>query len=129
MAPGIGLMRADLASQIESSVDDANSFTASFTQMAELKRCEVTSPPVDKMTTNSPPAGRVCSGLNKIKGFFLRIPKGAFYAFPNIRRQDVFQETRGRFARTGRRCCFGGTASVRMAKAISAFAWSTRSRI
>jgi aspartate/methionine/tyrosine aminotransferase len=26
------------------------------------------------------------AGLNKIKGFSCRVPKGAFYAFPNIRK-------------------------------------------
>src|SRR5213079_281328 len=55
---GYGVMRADLAAHVARLMTNSASCTASFTQVA---------------------------GLNKIKGFSCRLPKGAFYVFPNIK--------------------------------------------
>ena len=84
---GYGVMRADLASQIAKLVTNANSCTASFTQMAGIEALRGDQSSVDKMSNEfRRRRDAFVAGLNKIKGFSCRMPKGAFYAFPNITR-------------------------------------------
>ncbi len=82
---GYGVMRADLASQISKLVTNSNSCTASFTQMAGIEALRGDQSSVDKMSDEfRRRRDAFVAGLNKIKGFSCRMPKGAFYAFPNI---------------------------------------------
>jgi aspartate/methionine/tyrosine aminotransferase len=82
---GYGVMRPDLAAQISRLVTNATSCTASFTQMAGIEALRGDQSSVDKMSAEFKRRRDVfVSGLNKIKGFSCRVPKGAFYAFPNI---------------------------------------------
>jgi len=82
---GYGVMRADLASQIAKLVTNSNSCTASFTQMAGIEALRGDQSSVDKMSDEfRRRRDAFVVGLNKIKGFSCRMPKGAFYAFPNI---------------------------------------------
>jgi aspartate/methionine/tyrosine aminotransferase len=82
---GYGVMRADLASQIAKLVTNANSCTASFTQMAGIEALRGDQSSVDKMSNEfRRRRDAFVAGLNKIKAFSCRMPKGAFYAFPNI---------------------------------------------
>ena len=82
---GYGVMRADLASQIAKLVTNANSCTASFTQMAGIEALRGDQSSVDKMSNEfRRRRDAFVVGLNKIKGFSCRMPKGAFYTFPNI---------------------------------------------
>jgi len=82
---GYGVMRADLASQIAKLVTNATSCTASFTQMAGIKALRGDQSSVDQMSNEFRRRRDVfVAGLNQIKGFSCRMPKGAFYAFPNI---------------------------------------------
>lgn len=82
---GYGVMRADLASQIAKLVTNSNSCTASFTQMAGIEALRGDQSSVDKMSDEfRRRRDTFVAGLNKIKGFSCRMPKGAFYAFPNI---------------------------------------------
>jgi aspartate/methionine/tyrosine aminotransferase len=82
---GYGVMRADLASQIAKLATNATSCTASFTQMAGIEALRGDQSSVDKMSDEFRRRRDVfVAGLNKIKGFSCRMPKGAFYAFPNI---------------------------------------------
>ena len=82
---GYGVMRADLASQIAKLVTNANSCTASFTQMAGIEAVRGDQSSVDKMSNEfRRRRDAFVAGLNKIKGFSCRMPKGAFYTFPNI---------------------------------------------
>ena len=55
-------------------------------------------------------------GLNQIKGFSCRLPKGAFYTFPNIKQDRLAVEEAGRRAagRSGRGGALGyGVRRVR----------------
>jgi aspartate aminotransferase len=82
---GYGVMRADLANHIARLMTNSNSCTASFTQIAgvEAVRGEQTS--VERMRAEfQQRRDAFVAGLNRIKGFSCRMPKGAFYAFPNI---------------------------------------------
>jgi aspartate/methionine/tyrosine aminotransferase len=82
---GYGVMRADLAAQITRLITNSNSCTASFTQMAGIAALRGDQNPVDKMRTAFEQRSQMfVDGLNQIKGFRCRMPKGAFYVFPNI---------------------------------------------
>jgi aspartate/methionine/tyrosine aminotransferase len=82
---GYGVMRADLASQIARLVTNSNSCTASFTQMAGAEALRGNQSSVDHMRDEFHRRAQMfVDGLNKIQGFSCRMPKGAFYAFPNI---------------------------------------------
>jgi aspartate aminotransferase len=82
---GYGVMRADLAAQITRLMTNSNSCTASFTQRAGLEAIRGDQSSVDRMRAEF--QGRrdaFVAGLNQIKGFSCRMPKGAFYVFPNV---------------------------------------------
>jgi aspartate/methionine/tyrosine aminotransferase len=82
---GYGVMRADLAVHISRLVINSNSCTASFTQIAGIEALRGDQSSVDKMSAEfKRRRDAFVAGLNQIKGFSCRMPKGAFYAFPNI---------------------------------------------
>src|SRR5438309_9086530 len=82
---GYGVMRADLATHISRLMTNSNSCTASFTQVAGIEALRGPQDVVDTMRTEFQKRRDVMvAGLNKIKGFSCRLPKGAFYVFPNI---------------------------------------------
>jgi aspartate/methionine/tyrosine aminotransferase len=82
---GYGVMRSDLAAQIARLNTNSNSCTASFTQVAGIAALRGDQSSVDKMCAEfKRRRDAFVAGLNKIKGFSCRIPKGAFYVFPNI---------------------------------------------
>jgi aspartate aminotransferase len=82
---GYGVMRADLATHISRLMTNSNSCTASFTQVAGIEAINGDQTSVDRMRDEFQRRRDVfVAGLNRIKGFSCRMPKGAFYAFPNI---------------------------------------------
>jgi aspartate aminotransferase len=82
---GYGVMRADLATHISRLMTNSNSCTASFTQVAGIEALRGPQNSVEKMCAEFKKRRDVMvTGLNKIKGFSCRLPKGAFYVFPNI---------------------------------------------
>jgi aspartate aminotransferase len=82
---GYGVMRADLAAHITRLITNSNSCTASFTQMAGIEALRGDQSSVEHMCAEFKRRRDVfVAGLNKIKGFSCRMPKGAFYVFPNI---------------------------------------------
>jgi aspartate/methionine/tyrosine aminotransferase len=82
---GYGVMRADLAAHLTRLMTNSNSCTASFTQMAGVEALRGDQSSVEHMCAEFKSRRDVfVAGLNKIKGFSCRMPKGAFYVFPNI---------------------------------------------
>ena len=82
---GYGVMRPDLAAHIARLSTNSTSCTASFTQVAGIEALRGDQSSVNKMSAEFQHRRDVfVTGLNKIKGFSCRVPKGAFYAFPNI---------------------------------------------
>jgi aspartate aminotransferase len=82
---GYGVMRPDLAVHISRLVTNATSCTASFTQIAGIEALRGDQSSVDKMSSEfKRRRDAFVAGLNRIKGFSCRMPKGAFYTFPNI---------------------------------------------
>jgi aspartate/methionine/tyrosine aminotransferase len=82
---GYGVMRPDLATHITRLMTNSNSCTASFTQVAGIEALKGDQSSVEKMRREfMRRRDSFVAGLNRIKGFSCRMPKGAFYVFPNI---------------------------------------------
>ncbi|MGB9360569.1 MAG: pyridoxal phosphate-dependent aminotransferase, partial [Candidatus Sulfotelmatobacter sp.] len=82
---GYGVMRPDLAAHMTRLMTNSSSCTASFTQIAGIEALRGNQSSVDHMCGEFKRRRDVfVAGLNKIKGFSCRMPKGAFYVFPNI---------------------------------------------
>ena len=82
---GYGVMRSDLAAHIARLMTNSSSCTASFSQIAGIEALRGPQKSVDAMRAEFQKRRDVMvAGLNKIKGFSCRLPKGAFYVFPNI---------------------------------------------
>ena len=82
---GYGVMRPDLASQVARLMTNSNSCTASFSQVAGIEALQGDQGSVDHMREEfHRRRDMFVAGLNRIRGFSCRMPKGAFYVFPNI---------------------------------------------
>jgi aspartate/methionine/tyrosine aminotransferase len=82
---GYGVMRADLAAQMARLVTNSSSCTASFSQVAGIEAIKGDQSSVGKMLAEFQRRRDVFyERINQIKGFSCRLPKGAFYMFPNI---------------------------------------------
>jgi aspartate/methionine/tyrosine aminotransferase len=82
---GYGVMRADLATHVARLMTNSNSCTASFTQIAGVEALRGPQESVEKMCAEfKRRRDLMVAGLNQIKGFSCRLPKGAFYVFPNV---------------------------------------------
>ena len=82
---GYGVMRADFAAHISRLMTNSSSCTASFSQVAGVEALRGPQESVTKMCAEFKKRRDVMvAGLNKIKGFSCRLPKGAFYVFPNV---------------------------------------------
>src|SRR4030088_534414 len=83
---GYGVMRADLATHVARLMTNSNSCTATFTQVAGIEALRGPQGSVEAMCAEFKKRRDVMvAGLNKIKGFSCRLPKGAFYVFPNVK--------------------------------------------
>ena len=82
---GYGVMPLELVEPISRLATNSVSCTASFTQMAALEALDGPQDDLDTMVTEfKRRRDIIVDGLNQIKGIRCRVPKGAFYAFPNI---------------------------------------------
>jgi len=82
---GYGVMRPDLAAHITRLMTNSSSCTASFTQIAGIEAIRGDQSSVNRMRIEfQRRRDAFVAGLNRIKGFSCRMPKGAFYVFPNI---------------------------------------------
>jgi len=82
---GYGVMRPDLAVHVARLMTNSNSCTASFTQMAGVEALRGKQSSVEHMRDEfQRRRDMFVAGINRISGFSCRVPKGAFYAFPNI---------------------------------------------
>ena len=82
---GYGIFPEDLVEPISRLVTNSVSCTASFTQRAAIEATE--GPQEDSILMVEEFKKRrsiVVEGLNKIDGITCAVPKGAFYAFPNV---------------------------------------------
>jgi aspartate/methionine/tyrosine aminotransferase len=84
---GYGVMRPDLATHIARLATNSTSCTATFTQVAGIEAISGDQSEPERMRQEFLKRRDVfVDGLNKIKGFSCRLPKGAFYTFPNVKK-------------------------------------------
>jgi aspartate aminotransferase len=84
---GYGVMRPDLAAHVTRLMTNSNSCTASFTQVAGIEALRGDQSSVERMRAEFQQRRDLfVAGLNRVKGFSCRMPKGAFYVFPNIQK-------------------------------------------
>ena len=82
---GYGVMPLDLVPHISRLMTNSNSCTAAFTQLAGLEAITGDQAPVEAMRAEFLRRRDVIvAGLNALPGVRCALPKGAFYAFPNI---------------------------------------------
>ncbi len=82
---GYGIMRADMAEHVARLMTNSNSCTASFTQVAGIEALIGDQSSVETMRQEfQRRRDMFVAGLNRIPGVRCRVPKGAFYVFPNI---------------------------------------------
>ena len=82
---GYGVMPPELAAQISRLITNSVSCTASFTQLAGVEALTGDQAPVEAMMAEFRRRRAVIvEGLNLLPGVRCALPRGAFYAFPNI---------------------------------------------
>jgi aspartate/methionine/tyrosine aminotransferase len=82
---GYGIMPADLAVQVAKLQTNSNSCTCSFIQMAGIEALRGPQDAVAAMVAEFRRRREVIvEGLQAIEGITCRMPKGAFYVFPNV---------------------------------------------
>lgn len=83
---GYGVMRRELAQHFGRLMTNVNSCSAAFTQVAAIEAVRGDQSAVDHMREQFRcRRNRFVERINRIPGFSCRVPKGAFYTFPNIR--------------------------------------------
>ncbi len=83
---GYGVMPEWLVAAVNKLMVNSNSCTASFTQRAALEALRGPQDEVARMVAEfRRRRDAFCDGLNALPGFRCARPRGAFYAFPNIR--------------------------------------------
>jgi aspartate/methionine/tyrosine aminotransferase len=83
---GYGIMPTDLEPRISRLMTNSNSCTSSFTQMAGIEALRGPQDEVEAMVSEfRRRRDRIVEGLNAIEGISCLKPKGAFYAFANVK--------------------------------------------
>ena len=83
---GYGVLPEQLVEPVSRLMTNSVSCTASFSQIAAIRALESSQESVHKMVSEfKKRRDVVVQGLNSIPGVRCPVPKGAFYAFPNIR--------------------------------------------
>ncbi|MFQ5824630.1 MAG: pyridoxal phosphate-dependent aminotransferase [bacterium] len=84
---GFGVLREDLAQHVERLMINSNSCTATFSQYAAIEALQGPTQEVDAMVEEFRKRRDVIvDGLNNIPGISCKVPKGAFYVFPNVKK-------------------------------------------
>jgi aspartate/methionine/tyrosine aminotransferase len=87
---GYGVMRRELAQHFGRLMTNVNSCSAAFTQVAAIEAVRGDQSSVDHMREQFHlRRDRFVERVNRIPGFSCRVPKGAFYTFPNIRKTGL----------------------------------------
>ena len=123
---GYGVMRPDLAQQIALLMTNSNSCTASFTQMAGVEALRGDQSSVASMLEQFRRRREVIvDGLNRIPGFHCRKPRGAFYAFPNIKETGkASRELADALLNEAGVACLSGTAFGRQGEGYLRFSFA-----
>ena len=91
---GYGIMPIPLVEPISRLMTNSVSCTASFTQIAAIEALTGSQEEANKMVLEfKNRRNTIVNGLNQINGLSCKIPKGAFYAFPNIKGTGLSSKT------------------------------------
>jgi len=87
---GFGVMRAELVEKMAQLMINSSSCAAAFSQIATIAALSGPQDSVDAMVAEFRARREVIVGeLNRIEGVRCRMPRGAFYAFPNVSAIDA----------------------------------------
>jgi aspartate/methionine/tyrosine aminotransferase len=87
---GFGVMRTDLVDKMSQLMINSSSCAAGFSQIATIAALSGPQDSVDRMVSEFRARRQVIvDELNHIDGVSCRLPKGAFYAFPNVSAVDT----------------------------------------
>ena len=91
---GYGIMPIPLVEPISRLMTNSVSCTASFTQIDAIESLTGSQEEANKMVLEfKNRRNTIVNGLNQINGISCKIPKGAFYAFPNIKGTGLSSKT------------------------------------
>ena len=91
---GYGIMPIPLVEPISRLMTNSVSCTASFTQIAAIEALTGSQEEANKMVLEfKNRRNTIVNGLNQINGISCKIPKGAFYVFPNIKGTGLSSKT------------------------------------
>jgi aspartate aminotransferase len=109
---GYGVMRADLARHFSRLMTNSNSCNAAFTQVAGIEAVQGDQTSVEKMAAEfKRRRDYFVKRVNTIPGFSCRVPAGAFYTFPNIRKTGMTsKQVADRLLEEAGVACLAGTA-------------------
>lgn len=109
---GYGVMRADLATQIAKLQTNSTSCTASFSQIAAVEALRGDQSGAEAMVAEfHRRRDFIVKRLNEIEGLSCRMPKGAFYVFPNIKKTGMTsKEFEDRLLNEAFVACLAGTS-------------------
>jgi aspartate aminotransferase len=109
---GFGIMPPDLAIQVSKLQTNCASCTATFTQLAGIEALQGNQDKPEEMVDEfRRRRDLIVSGLNDIPGFSCKVPKGAFYAFPNVKKLGLpSKKLADLILEEGGVACLSGTA-------------------
>ena len=109
---GYGVMRTDLATQIAKLQTNSTSCTASFSQIAAVEALRGDQSGAEAMVAEfHRRRDFIVKRLNEIEGLSCRMPKGAFYVFPNIKKTGMTsKEFEERLLNEAFVACLAGTS-------------------
>src|SRR5262245_53006416 len=109
---GFGIMPADLALQVSKLQTNCASCTATFTQLAGIEALTGSQEKPEEMVEEfRRRRDLIVGGLNSIPGFSCKVPLGAFYAFPNIKKLGLpSKKLADLILEEGGVACLSGTA-------------------
>ena len=109
---GYGVMPLNVAEMVSKFMVNSNSCTASFTQRAGIQALSGPQDDSENMIAEFKERKSVIvDGLNSLPGISCRMPKGAFYVFPNIKETGMSsEEAENRFLNDAGVACLKGTS-------------------
>lgn len=109
---GFGVMRADLAAQFSKLQTNCASCTATFTQLAGIEALTGSQEKQEEMVEEfRRRRDLMVNGLNEIPGFSCKVPQGAFYVFPNVKKLGLpSKKLADLLLEEGGVACLSGTA-------------------
>ncbi|MGQ0568684.1 MAG: pyridoxal phosphate-dependent aminotransferase [Armatimonadota bacterium] len=109
---GFGVMPADLVERMAQLMINSSSCAAAFSQMATIAALSGPQEPVETMVAEFRARRQVIiDELNRTEGVRCRMPRGAFYAFPNVSAIDTdVKRLAGFLLDEGGVACLAGTS-------------------